>query len=56
MWAIRRLLPNQPPVPEVYGQVQDSDEVFIYMELIKGKTLEDRWESLLKDERKDVCQ
>ena len=26
------------------------------MELIKGKTLEDRWESLLKDERISVCQ
>lgn len=34
--AVRRLLPNEVPVPEVYGWYKDGDEVFIYMELIKG--------------------
>lgn len=56
MWAIHRLLPDRLPAPEVYGWVQDQDEVFIYMELVRGETLEDRWESLPNDERLGVCQ
>jgi hypothetical protein len=55
LWALRRFLPSQVPVPEVYGWHEDNDEVFIYMELVKGVTLEKRWESLLEQERKIVC-
>lgn len=55
LWALRRFLPSQVPVPEVYGWCEDNGEVFIYMELVKGVTLEKRWESLSKHERKIVC-
>ncbi|ELR04301.1 hypothetical protein VC83_06017 [Pseudogymnoascus destructans] len=55
LWAIRRFLPSQVPVPEVYGWCEDNGEVFVYMELVKGVTLEKRWESLSKQERKIVC-
>ncbi|TVY19330.1 hypothetical protein LARI1_G002348 [Lachnellula arida] len=55
LWEIRRLLPNQVPVPEVYGWCEDGGEFFIYMELIQGETLENKWESLSKPERIDVC-
>lgn len=44
--ALRRLLSNDVPVPEVYGCCEDGGEVFIYMELITGVTLESQWESL----------
>lgn len=55
LWALRRLLPSQVPVPEVYGWCEDNGEVFVYMELVKGVTLENRWESLSKQEREIVC-
>ena len=55
LWAIRRFLPDQVPVPEVYGWCEDGGEFFIYMELIQGETLEKKWESLSKPERIDVC-
>lgn len=47
MWACRHLLSGIIPVPEIYGWVTDKDhgdtEVFIYMEVIKGVMLENRW-------------
>jgi hypothetical protein len=55
LWALRRFLPSQVPVPDVYGWCEDNGEVFIYMELVRGVTLEKRWESLSKQERKIVC-
>lgn len=30
--------------------------MFIYMELVKGTTLEDRWESLSTQARIDICE
>lgn len=55
LWALRRFLPSQVPVPEIYGWCEDNGEVFIYQELVKGVTLENRWESLAKEERGIVC-
>jgi hypothetical protein len=53
--ALRRFLPSQVPVPEVYGWFDDNGEVFIYMEITEGVTLEKKWESLSKQERETVC-
>lgn len=55
LWAIRQLLPDQVPVPEVYGWCEDGGEFFIFMELIQGESLENKWESLSKLEKIDVC-
>ncbi|OAL72012.1 hypothetical protein A7D00_4044 [Trichophyton violaceum] len=54
LWAVRRTLP-MVPVPEVYGWAHDKGQVFIYMELIKGVTLEQRWGSLGPAERVAIC-
>jgi hypothetical protein len=56
LWALRRLLPSRVPVPEVYGWCQEGGEVFIYMELVKGVSLEDKWGSLSTQARIDVCE
>lgn len=56
LWAIKRLLPDDVPVPEVYGWCRDGDEVFIYMQIIRGPTLAARWGSLTTEERVDVCE
>ncbi|USP78884.1 kinase-like protein [Curvularia clavata] len=49
-----QLLP-EVPVPKVYGWCEEGGEVFIYMELIQGVTLESQWEVLSPEARKEVC-
>lgn len=55
LWAIRHLLGNTVPVPEVYGWTTDQGVVFIYMEHIRGETLESQWDQLSEPERLDIC-
>ncbi|KAK3938006.1 kinase-like domain-containing protein [Diplogelasinospora grovesii] len=55
LWALHRILPNVP-VPEVYGWTHDDGQVFIYMELVQGATLEQRWEYLDRAERVEICE
>ncbi|EZF98633.1 hypothetical protein H113_01491 [Trichophyton rubrum MR1459] len=55
LWAVRRTLP-MVPAPEVYRWAHDKGQVFIYMELIKGVTLEQRWGSLGPAERVAICE
>jgi len=43
---IRRILGEEVPVPEVYGWRVDGSHVFIYMQLVRGGTLRDRWDTL----------
>lgn len=52
---IRTHFGDEVPVPEVYGCYRDGDEVFIYMELIHGRTLEQRWDQLSENDRMDLC-
>lgn len=54
--ALRRLLPNEVSVPKVYGLCEDGGEVFIYMELIRGVTLESQWGSLSDQTKKEVSK
>lgn len=48
---IRPHLGNKVPVPKVHGCYQDDDEGFIYMELIRGRMLEQRWDHLSENDR-----
>jgi hypothetical protein len=54
--ALRRLLPDEVPVPDVYGWCEDGGEAFIYMELIRGVTLERQWGPLSDQAKKEVCK
>ncbi|EAQ90210.1 hypothetical protein CHGG_02145 [Chaetomium globosum CBS 148.51] len=52
LWALRHALPKVPvPTPKVYGWTHDHGQVFIYMELVHGVTLAQRWGSLNEIER-----
>lgn len=51
LWMLRTYLGHKVPVPEVYGWRRDGEETFIYMELIRGSTLEQRWDELSTTER-----
>ncbi|CAO2649188.1 Nn.00g101370.m01.CDS01 [Neocucurbitaria sp. VM-36] len=53
---IHHALPKSVPVPEVYGWCKDDNQVFIYMELVEGITLEKSWDSMAEKDRMSVCQ
>jgi aminoglycoside phosphotransferase (APT) family kinase protein len=53
---IRNTLSQVVPVPEVYGLCKDGDQVFIYMELVDGMTLEKSWDTMIEREKTSVCQ
>lgn len=53
---LRRTLPKAVPVPEVYGWRKDGGQVFIYMELIDGVTLEKSWDTMIEDDRLAICR
>ncbi|KAL7284247.1 hypothetical protein ACG7TL_001529 [Trametes sanguinea] len=55
LWAIRRLLKESIPVPEVYGWQTEGDMVFIFMELMHGVTLEERYPSLSPEEKSSIA-
>ncbi|KAF8603975.1 phosphotransferase enzyme family protein-like protein [Ceratobasidium sp. AG-I] len=55
LWAIRHLFNGVIPVPEVYGWTTDDNVGYVYMEYIRGETLERRWESLSGAQRLDIC-
>lgn len=55
LWAVQRLLQGQVPVPELFGWRSDGDEVFIYMELVRGDTLEERWDEPRENEKDSIC-
>ena len=53
---VREKLQGRVPVPEVYGWTEDGGQKFIYMELIQGDTLEERWRGMTEPERLVVCE
>jgi hypothetical protein len=58
-WAIRRVFQDSVPIPEVYGWrvVEHGEicEVFIYMQLVHGPTLEQQWPVLSFDDKHSIC-
>ncbi len=56
LYTIRRVLGPYVPVPEVYAWCKEGKETFIFMELIDGLSLEDRWADLSTEERHNVVQ
>ncbi|BCR84774.1 aminoglycoside phosphotransferase family protein [Aspergillus chevalieri] len=49
-------LQGRVPVPEVYGWEEDGNQGFLYMELVEGYTLMERWSGLSKDEMRAICE
>ncbi|KAL2217267.1 kinase-like domain-containing protein [Thermoascus aurantiacus ATCC 26904] len=48
--------PGGVPVPEIYGWRTDGGEVFLYLQLLRGQTLEQAWEAMGMEDRVRVCQ
>ncbi|KAG8411518.1 hypothetical protein J3458_015574 [Metarhizium acridum] len=53
---VRQQLHGRVPVPEVFGWIEDKGQTFIYMSLIEGDTLQNRWRDLEESERIAICQ
>lgn len=51
----KQLQHHSIPIPEVFGYAQDGDQIFLYMALIEGETLQQRFASLNETERQAVC-
>ena len=49
-------LQDHLPVLEVFGCAENGDQVFIYMALVEGETLMDRWSGLNGDEKQAICE
>lgn len=49
-------LKGRVPVPEVFGWTEHGGQVFIYMSLIEGETLQERWGNMNENERQVVCE
>lgn len=47
---VREQLQGQVPIPEVFGWAEDGGQRFIYMSLIQGETLLERWSDLSENE------
>lgn len=56
LWFFNRHMRGKVPTPELFGWRRDGAETFIYMELVQGQTLEERWPSLDDEERKLICR
>jgi aminoglycoside phosphotransferase (APT) family kinase protein len=56
LFALRRLLNGRVPVPEVYGWRTDGDEKHIYMEYVRGQSLEKAWNTMEPDDRVSICR
>lgn len=56
LYAIRQYLDNTIPFPEIYGWRADRGEVFLYMEVISGQSLEQAWPDTKEDDRRRDCR
>lgn len=53
---LREKLQGRLPVPQVFGWTEDEGQTFIYMALVEGQTLMDRWSDLSGDEKQAICE
>ncbi|KAF2111749.1 kinase-like domain-containing protein [Lophiotrema nucula] len=52
---VRYYLHSKVPTPEVFGWDKDGEDVFLYMQLMPGVPLSERWDSLSGDEKGVIC-
>ncbi|KAK4621530.1 hypothetical protein CLAFUW4_06965 [Fulvia fulva] len=55
LWFMSKHLRGVVPVPELYGWTVDSDQTFLYMQLVNADTLQGRWNDMSEDDKLDIC-
>jgi Phosphotransferase enzyme family len=53
--VINTFLKDAVPTPEIFGWCKDGPEVFLYMQLISGPSLDDMWPTMREDQKLRVC-
>ena len=53
---IDKHLKGQVPASEAFGWAEDEGQLFIYMSLVEGETLQERWGTMDVNERLSVCE
>jgi hypothetical protein len=56
LWFFNRHMKDKVPTPELFGWRTHGHQVFIYMELIQGDTLKERWAGLSAGDRDAILQ
>lgn len=46
MRALRKIIGGKVPIPEIFGWRHDQNDVFIYMQSIRGPNLQESWNEL----------
>lgn len=55
LWYFNKYMKDEVPTPEVFGWCCDDGDTFIYMQLVRGQTLEEAWPSLSEEKRTSIC-
>ncbi|ROT37125.1 phosphotransferase enzyme family protein [Sodiomyces alkalinus F11] len=53
---VRKRLQGRVPVPEVFAWAEDEGQGFIYISLVEGETLQERWGNMSELERQAICE
>lgn len=56
LWYFNRHMRDEVPTPELFGWRSDGGQTFIYMQLVRGQTLEEAWPSLSEQQIKLICE
>ncbi|KAI7202818.1 hypothetical protein KC316_g1639, partial [Hortaea werneckii] len=56
LWFFNQHLDNKVSVPRIYGWTQDQGQTFLYMQLILGDPLSNRWDNLSSDEKLSISE
>lgn len=56
LWYFNQYMKQLVPAPGLFGWCRDGHQTFIYTEVVRGDTLEERWPSLSEDERTAICE
>ena len=53
---MRERLRGLVPIPRSLAGPEDEGQLFIYMSLVEGDTLEDKWPNIEEDDRQAICK
>ncbi|KAI0146110.1 hypothetical protein GGR57DRAFT_494356 [Xylariaceae sp. FL1272] len=56
LWYFNKYMKETVPTPELFGWCQDGGETFIFMELVRGDTLDEIWPSLRPEDQDFICE
>ncbi|KAF1824757.1 uncharacterized protein K489DRAFT_316862 [Dissoconium aciculare CBS 342.82] len=56
IWFLQNHLAHLVPVPKIYGWKRDGEQTFLFLELVDGSPLDERWPRLKPGERRAACR